>query len=467
MDGRILVVDGASTSRILLKVQLSSAYSVVSLVSTAQAALEALPTFQPDLVLFSDELPDMTGSEFCRTVQTVAIDTRPILVGLIRSPDQAVRTALLAAGAEDLFSRTQPEELLLARLRALMRARGTEEELSLRQGAVDALGLSEPSAGFEARLTVLRVDDGPGVYDVPDTDRRAQSPDRAGPEVLRMGLTAALRFLQTGAVADVIAINLDRTDRRRVLRLIADARSRRGSRHAEILLYTANDQNRQLADALDQGANSVIVGSFDEAEVDHRIAELLRRKVLADRIRQRMHDGLRESVTDPMTGLYNRRYADHYLGRLVQDSQSTGRPFSIILADVDHFKAVNDRYGHATGDATLILIADCLRDNLRARDLVARFGGEEFLIVMPDTAQTEARIVADRLRRKLAGTEIRPDDDGDSFFVTISMGLCSRCAHPDRDATGQVALMTADADRALYDAKASGRNAIAVAAQPA
>lgn len=124
---------------------------------------------------------------------------------------------------------------------------------------------------------------------------------------------------------------------------------------------------------------------------------------------------------------------------------------------------VNDTYGHPAGDAVLMMVSDLLRDNLRARDLVARFGGEEFLIVMPDTGPAEAQIVADRLRRRLAEAPIAVPGREERIQVTVSMGACVEKADPAARSPEIVERMIDRADRALYAAKDAGRNTISMA----
>jgi diguanylate cyclase (GGDEF)-like protein len=158
----------------------------------------------------------------------------------------------------------------------------------------------------------------------------------------------------------------------------------------------------------------------------------------------------RLSITDKLTGLFNRIHLDQSLTEEVQRSSRSTQPFSIILLDIDHFKQINDDYGHPAGDAVLITIAELLRDNTRQIDVVGRWGGEEFLIICPQTDQAGARKLAEHLRQTIAHTafpKARP--------VTASFGLTT---YQLGDLVNE---MITRADHALYAAKQAGRNRVA------
>ena len=163
------------------------------------------------------------------------------------------------------------------------------------------------------------------------------------------------------------------------------------------------------------------------------------------------------SQRDKLTGLYNRTRLDAYIIEEFAIAQRTGKPLSVIMADVDHFKRVNDTCGHAAGDRILVAVAEALRGRLRPRDLVARFGGEEFVLVLPETDASGAEVVAERIRKKIEAS--RHEVGGaEPLSVTMSFG----CATLGPAAFGTAAEVLAAADEALYTAKRGGRNQVAL-----
>ena len=192
-----------------------------------------------------------------------------------------------------------------------------------------------------------------------------------------------------------------------------------------------------------------------------RAKALIRRKQQHDRLRATVRSGLHAAITDPLTGLYNRRYLAPHLAKMADQAAASGREFAVMMLDIDHFKAINDTYGHAAGDRVLIQIADRLRENLRAIDLVTRVGGEEFLVAMPRTSVRQAKLAADRLRRMVNNTPFALGTSCPPINVTISVGVA--VSNDDVMVKTAVAELCDCADQALYAAKSAGRNQVAMA----
>jgi len=202
------------------------------------------------------------------------------------------------------------------------------------------------------------------------------------------------------------------------------------------------------------------------AEASHAVARNLLR-ILSRRLRG-ADELLREqavqsealrvrSLTDALTGLYTRAWLDERLHRLAQRSDHGAPQFSLIMADVDHFKEFNDRWGHLAGDRVLQLVGETLRAALRPGDAAARYGGEEFVVVLPAVAELEqARRVAERIRDALGAAALLPGGDPDSPRLTMSLGVALR--HPHED----VRALLQRADEAMYRAKRAGRNRVAL-----
>lgn len=166
----------------------------------------------------------------------------------------------------------------------------------------------------------------------------------------------------------------------------------------------------------------------------------------------------RAATTDPLTGLPNRRWFDEQAALVVSHSRRHQGVYAALMLDLDHFKGINDRHGHPTGDAVLVAVAAVLTRQKRAEDLICRFGGEEFLLLLPTTDQAGAERVAERLRSAVAETRI--SHEGHSLAVTVSVGV--GVSAPGEELDGLLARV----DAALYEAKRRGRDRVALARPP-
>jgi diguanylate cyclase len=168
-----------------------------------------------------------------------------------------------------------------------------------------------------------------------------------------------------------------------------------------------------------------------------------------------------ESLTDPLTGLGNRKYFDRSIDTAVQNALATGEPLSLLMFDIDHFKSFNDSYGHLTGDQVLRLVGMSLRQTIKGQDITARYGGEEFAVVLPNTALRQALTVADHIRRAVMAKELKKKSTGEILGrVTISVGVSMLKPEDDTDS------LIERADACLYAAKRNGRNRVICEADP-
>lgn len=222
-----------------------------------------------------------------------------------------------------------------------------------------------------------------------------------------------------------------------------------------IMLTSADDIDGKVA-ALERGAADYVVKPFHRRELAARVRTHLRLRALQEEL-EKANERLRLlSCTDALTGLFNRRRLDEVLDAEVARAARYGSPVSVMMIDVDHFKSINDRHGHAVGDDVLRSIGAMLREHSRKTDVAARFGGEELSVVLGHTPQEGAAIVAERVRRAIEETEHTVG--GETFRVTASLGV----AGVDGERIDAKTLL-GRADAALYQAKRRGRNRVEVA----
>jgi two-component system cell cycle response regulator len=211
----------------------------------------------------------------------------------------------------------------------------------------------------------------------------------------------------------------------------------------------------RLAKGLDLGANDYLIRPVDRNELLARVRSQVRRKRLQDRLRENYRRSLSLALTDELTGLYNRRYVVAHLEELVARVNNDGATdTSVMMFDVDHFKAVNDQFGHPGGDDALRQLADRALRGVRSIDLVARLGGEEFVVVLPETDLAAATIVAERLRHAVAVEPFFIHSSSERHPITISIGVAVAQTGDTVDTLLQ------RADDALYQAKNAGRNKV-------
>lgn len=207
------------------------------------------------------------------------------------------------------------------------------------------------------------------------------------------------------------------------------------------------------------GVNDYLTRPVDKNELIARVRTQLRKKRYADRLRHNVQLSLEMAITDQLTGLHNRRYMSRHLDNLVASARKNGKPISFVIMDIDFFKAVNDSHGHDIGDEVLKEFASRIAANVRGIDLACRYGGEEFVVVMPDTDVEFAYSVAERLRKSVETTPFDISRAPHHLNVTISIGIAGSKMPGDT-----ASALLHRADQALYRAKHDGRNRVVAAA---
>mgnify|MGYP000052716217 CR=1 FL=1 len=458
MQGTVLILDGVATSRIMLRVQLSAAYYRVVQATALAGVAELVRRTRPDVIACAMNLPDGDAITLRQRLRhDPDLDAIPV-IAITEENDRHARIRALEAGIDDVISRPLDDPLLMARVRNLVRSRNNAEVQVLREATGHPLGFSEPAQLFappQARVALLTASEARGA--------RWQSDLRtACPHFLTVHRTGDILALLSAPGADAVVLDLGARGERDPLSLMAELKARAVTGGVPVIAVTESGDARAAADALERGADDVLERGFCPQELALRLDQALRRKARSDLLRRSVRNGLRAAVLDPLTGIYNRRYALPHLSRVTEEAQASGARFAVMLADIDHFKQVNDRFGHPVGDAVLVETALRLQSLLRPSDMLARVGGEEFLVVLAHTSPASAALLAERLCREINGRPYRLAGLQRDLPVSISVGLVLGPS----GGGGLVATdMTANdlitrADRALYRAKAGGRNKV-------
>ena len=250
----------------------------------------------------------------------------------------------------------------------------------------------------------------------------------------------------------IVSLSLEKFDG---LRLCSQLRSLDRTRNMPILAICEPDDNARLMRGLEIGINDYLMRPIDANELQARVRTQIKRKRYTERLRDNVQMSIEAAITDGLTGLHNRRYMESHLGKLVEQAGSRGKPLAVLVLDIDFFKSINDNHGHDCGDDVLREFAIRVRKSIRGIDLACRMGGEEFVVVMPETDMAVAATVAERLRRKIAAEPFPIEQGQKQIDVTISIGIAALESSHDN-----AAQLLKRADQALYRAKRDGRNRV-------
>jgi two-component system, cell cycle response regulator len=452
MTARVLVVDDIPANVKLLEARLSAEYFDVITAMNGEEALAICERGECDLVLLDAMMPILNGFETCRRLKTNPA-THHIPVVMVTALDQpSDRVRGLEAGADDFLNKPISEFALIARVRSLARLKMITDELRMRAVTSRDIGIESPEreavadAGRDGRVLVV--------------DDRASSHERIA-EVLASEHDVDVEANPNQALfraADgnydlvIVSLGLENFD---ALRLCSQIRSLERTRNTPILAVTDSDDTARMVRGLEIGVNDFLMRPIDKNELLARARTQVRRRRYTERLRDSVQMSIEMAITDALTGLFNRRYMESHLATLIEQTKSRGKPLTALVLDIDYFKAINDSHGHDAGDDVLREFALRIRRSIRGIDLACRYGGEEFVIVMPETDMAVAAMVAERLRRRIAADPFAIQQGARNIPVTISIGIAAVRGRDD-----SAAALLKRADQALYRAKRDGRNRV-------
>lgn len=454
MTARVLVVDDILPNVKLLEAKLSGEYFDVITATSGAEGIQKAESQSPDIILLDVMMPGMDGFETCQRLKNNPATAHIPVVMVTALTDATDRVRGLESGADDFLSKPVNDVALMARVRSLVRLKMTVDEWRIRENTANQFGfvgnkgtfLAEPSE----KARVLIIEDKSF-----ESEKFIETLKRDDDEIIAVrGGDQAMEMAQHNDFDIItVSLNLQAEDG---LRLCSHLRSNERTRAVPILMVAEEADMKRIAQGLEIGAHDYILRPVDRNELLARVRTQIRRKRYQDRLRSNYEQSLSLALTDSLTGLFNRRYLMVHLEKLLNKNKESNKSLCCLMMDIDHFKKINDTYGHQVGDDVLKIFAERVSQRLRSFDLVARLGGEEFVVVLPDISQDMAFQVAERLRKGICNTKFEVSGPHGAIDVSVSIGAAMISGSQDFKVEDVLKV----ADDELYRAKENGRNRV-------
>ena len=453
MSARVLVVDDILPNVKLLEAKLTSEYYDVLTAMNGEEALRKVAEENPDLVLLDVMMPGMDGFEVCTRIKEAPESAHIPVVMVTALTDVSDKVRGLESGADDFLSKPINDTALMARVRSLVRLKMSTDEWRMRENTASQLGVVDDTSNFMQESA-----EGAKILIVEDKDfefrKLEETLEKDSHTVI--GAESGMEAMEFISSHDfdliVVSLNLENEDG---LRLCSHLKSNERTRSIPIVMVGEQDDMKRIAQGLEIGVHDYVLRPVERSEFLARARTQIKRKRFQERLRASFEVSLSMALTDSLTGLYNRRYLEVHLEKMLQKNKETGKALAVLMIDIDHFKPINDTHGHKVGDEALKVFAARLQENTRSFDLVARLGGEEFVVILPDVSEERSYIVAERLRRAIAKDPFQIGGDTGTIDVSTSIGGAIIQAG---DCNVHDALDRAD--KMLYQAKEEGRNCV-------
>ena len=451
MTARVLVVDDIPTNVKLLDARLTAEYFEVLTANSGQEALDICAQHPVDIILLDVMMPGMDGFETCRRLKADP-HTHHIPVIMITALDQpSDRVQGLEAGADDFLTKPPDDMQLLARVKSLVRLKMLTDELRARAQT------GRDIADEAAQLALGNIDAENGNILIVDDDVRSvqRLQNYLEPvhhvDVLNDPTSVAMQIADKDYEVVLVSMGLVDFD---PLRVCSQLRTLEQTRNLPIILVADEGDRAKIVRGLELGVNDFIVRPIERHELSARVRTQIKRQRYAVELRESVNNTMAMAVIDGLTGLYNRRYFERHASLMLEKAIEQGRDLAVVMLDIDFFKPVNDTHGHSVGDVVLKEFAVRMQRSIRGVDLACRYGGEEFVILMPDASQAQAQNIAERVRKSISETAFCVGD-GLMLDITVSLGVALN--HQQGDTPDS---LLKRADMALYRAKNEGRNCV-------
>ncbi len=454
MTATVLVVDDVEANVKLLEAKLFSEYYLVLTANSGLQALNILTSHKVDVVLLDVMMPEMDGFEVCRNIKKNPETTHIPVVMVTALSDVENRIKGLESGADEFLSKPIDDTALFARVKSLSRMKSVIDELKLRNKTNEELGggrIFEFGENNFSNSQILIIDD-----DVVQARNVKTYISELTKQIHVVSRPAELINPSDNNIPDLVIISAQLDDED-PLRIVAMLKSKDQFKNAAFMTLTEEENIPMVMRGMELGVNDYFIYPVEKSELIARVKTQLRRKKYQDDLRNEFEETVDLSIKDGLTGVFNRRYFDSHLSQIMHKSKESKSPFCLTIIDMDHFKKVNDRYGHQSGDEVIKAVINLLKKSFRVTDLISRYGGEEFTVILRDADIEEGKIIADRAREQVANLKCYIPATQDPIKQTISIGIAQY------DINENVQEFIERVDKALYEAKQTGRNKVVVA----
>lgn len=448
MTATVLVVDDLEPNIKLLEAKLLAEYYTVLTANNGTTALELLANNKIDIVLLDVMMPGMDGFETCKRIKANPETTHIPVVMVTALSDIEDRVKGLEAGADEFLTKPINDIALFARVKSLSRMKTVIDELKLRNTINAELGATtvEIKDNF-SESKILIFDD-----DVIQSKNVREHLLELTQQIKTLSAIEEIDAL--GAfVPDLVIIScqIDSID---PLRIGVMLRSKPAFKNAVLMMMAEEENTPMVIKGIELGINDYVICPVDKSELKARVRTQLRRKQYQDDLRAELEESVDLSTKDGLTGVFNRRYFDIHISQMVEKSKENHKPICMMMFDMDHFKEVNDTYGHPAGDAVLKTLSTILKTSFRVTDLIARYGGEEFIVLLNNVDLATGIQIAEKTRATIEAADFVIPGQSEPLHKTTSIGIVEYTQGDSaQDFIDKV-------DKALYEAKESGRNKV-------
>jgi len=448
MTANILVVDDIETNIKLLQAKLLNEYYTVFTASSGKGALDVLKKEKIDIVLLDVMMPEMDGFEVCKKIKADPETTHIPVVMVTALSDVEDRVKGLEAGADEFLTKPINDTALFVRIKSLSRMKSLIDELKIRNSTNALLGgiTTEIHDNFEDKKILLINDDIVQAKNI---------------KQMLLKLTLNVKVISNSEELDIVneykpdlVIVSSALENEDPLRISVILRGKPEISGIILILQTDEDGMPLVMKGFELGINDYFVYPIDESELVARIKTQLRRKQYQDNLRNDLEQSVNLAAKDGLTGLFNRRYFDIHIKQMVEKANKDNIKLYLLMCDIDNFKHVNDTYGHQAGDKVLTATARIFKNTFRVTDLIARFGGEEFIILLNDTNIDQTMYTAERVRVKIESMNFQIDEQTEPLKKTISIGVT------EYKKGESIEDFIERSDKAMYEAKTTGKNKV-------